>query len=455
MNSTIGKKVKELRKELNMTQAELAEPEMTKSMLSHIEKGYSNPSMKSLQFIANKLNKPIAYFLEDESTNITELDYNSNLPIDTIMNELSNIDDAIQSDKYEFAINKIKELLRRYDFNTGSKLYGDIVFRLACCYIHIGEFNEGERNIHICLKIYTDNKLYIEASKTYLKLLKKHTTNYDYDKCIDIIDKCYDLYNKSTSKDIFLEIQLLIFQPMFYFAVGDFDKTINICKKAIAISHKNNIYYMLDDAYRTIALTYLIKEDYNNFLINLDAAKKYADFTGKELNKVKIIHNYAKYENMVNNPQEALKYLNEYDTNCYKKTFYYYLEHGKAQYLLGNYEEALSDFFKITYKEEIKYLLDRIYILTSKIYKGLIYSKLKQFDKAINELENVIKEFDAYSNIKYKGFLKYMYKQLSFAYESLSEVYSIKNDFQKAYSLLKKSNELKEKNVNTASQIML
>lgn len=52
MDSSLGNKIKALRKELKMTQSQLAEPEMTKSMVSQIENGQAMPSMKNLQFIA-------------------------------------------------------------------------------------------------------------------------------------------------------------------------------------------------------------------------------------------------------------------------------------------------------------------------------------------------------------------------------------------------------------------
>ena len=73
---TVGEKIKTLRKELNMTQSELAGEEMTKSMLSQIENNVSNPSMKTLQYIAKVLNKPISYFLEDKLEDTLSLKQN-------------------------------------------------------------------------------------------------------------------------------------------------------------------------------------------------------------------------------------------------------------------------------------------------------------------------------------------------------------------------------------------
>ncbi len=65
MAQSLGEKIKALRKELNMTQTDLAGSEMTKSMLSQIENNLATPSMKNLQYLASKLGKSMAYFLDD------------------------------------------------------------------------------------------------------------------------------------------------------------------------------------------------------------------------------------------------------------------------------------------------------------------------------------------------------------------------------------------------------
>lgn len=67
MKKSLGEKIKNLRKEMKLTQTDLAGNEMTKSMLSQIENNLATPSMKNLLYIASKLGKPASYFLEDAS----------------------------------------------------------------------------------------------------------------------------------------------------------------------------------------------------------------------------------------------------------------------------------------------------------------------------------------------------------------------------------------------------
>jgi len=198
MNPIIGKRIKELRKELSMTQAELAKPEMTKSMLSHIENGYANPSVKNLQYIANKLNKSVSYFFKEDENSCR---YEDDLPIEEIIETLINIDYLIEKKKYELAKVELKKLLDLYKFHGNSKIYADILFRLATCHINSCEYNEGEKIIEICSKAYIDNELYIDAAKVYMKLLNEPLKKFEYNKCLEILNIAYEIYKKSCSDD--------------------------------------------------------------------------------------------------------------------------------------------------------------------------------------------------------------------------------------------------------------
>lgn len=63
----IGKKIRKLRLQLGLSQTQLAGKEMTRSYISLIEKGKATPSEKTLAIIAQRLGKPVEYFLNDES----------------------------------------------------------------------------------------------------------------------------------------------------------------------------------------------------------------------------------------------------------------------------------------------------------------------------------------------------------------------------------------------------
>ncbi len=63
----LGERVRAARKELGLSQAQLAGEELTKGFISQLESGLVRPSIRSLQLIAGRLGKPLDYFLGDES----------------------------------------------------------------------------------------------------------------------------------------------------------------------------------------------------------------------------------------------------------------------------------------------------------------------------------------------------------------------------------------------------
>ena len=66
MKERIGRKVKNLRQEKLLTQSELAGDKITRSMLSLIEHGNSEPSLSSLSYLADRLHVSPAFLLADE-----------------------------------------------------------------------------------------------------------------------------------------------------------------------------------------------------------------------------------------------------------------------------------------------------------------------------------------------------------------------------------------------------
>lgn len=62
---SIGKKIKEIRTEKKMTQAQLADGFITRNMLSQIENGLATPSFATLSAIAGKLGYPIEFFVSE------------------------------------------------------------------------------------------------------------------------------------------------------------------------------------------------------------------------------------------------------------------------------------------------------------------------------------------------------------------------------------------------------
>jgi len=62
--SSLGERIRGRRKELGLTQTELGGGNLTKGFISLVEKGRAKPSLQTLLLLAERLQKPVGYFLE-------------------------------------------------------------------------------------------------------------------------------------------------------------------------------------------------------------------------------------------------------------------------------------------------------------------------------------------------------------------------------------------------------
>ena len=63
----LGKRLRQTRLELGMSQRQLCGEMITRNMLSQIENGSARPSMDTLRYLAQRLGRPVSYFLEEDA----------------------------------------------------------------------------------------------------------------------------------------------------------------------------------------------------------------------------------------------------------------------------------------------------------------------------------------------------------------------------------------------------
>ena len=69
----LGEKIRLARQALGLSQRQLCGEEITRNMLSLIENGAAKPSVKTLALLAERLGKPMSYFLDDSAPDPGEL----------------------------------------------------------------------------------------------------------------------------------------------------------------------------------------------------------------------------------------------------------------------------------------------------------------------------------------------------------------------------------------------
>lgn len=70
----LGKRIKECRLALGLSQRQLCGDYMTRNMLSQIESGTARPSMDTLAYLAQRLGKTVSFFLEEQTVTSPNLE---------------------------------------------------------------------------------------------------------------------------------------------------------------------------------------------------------------------------------------------------------------------------------------------------------------------------------------------------------------------------------------------
>lgn len=124
--STLGYKIRKLRKENNLTQTELGQKlSIKKSTISKYENDINIPATNILNKMADIFNVPLDYLLNETSNKTSNVDYNNydlnkkdikdiEKSLDSIMNDLDNLDDSIL---YNGPLDQIDKSLIKNAFN--------------------------------------------------------------------------------------------------------------------------------------------------------------------------------------------------------------------------------------------------------------------------------------------------------------------------------------------------
>ncbi|MDF2985089.1 MAG: family transcriptional regulator [Eubacterium sp.] len=437
MINKVGEKIKATRKALNMTQSELAGSDLTKSMLSQIENNVSNPSFKTLQYLAGRLNKPVSYFLDDDSLPQT----NSPLNLDGNNNVIETITALIDDDKLDAAQDMVSDYAGNEPGN--SKITAALMFKLGSRLLKKNKISKGRDYLGFSIDMYSKAKLNIEAAKACIELAFSYYQEFDYPKCCELSDKAFDLYNKEINKDPLFEIELYYYKILILFAIGDIKNASIAISESIHLSSQTSVYFKTGELYRLNAIfTYLTNntEEYHKCI---EKATQFARFTEDNICLGKIYSVKALFSLDNNNWEEALECAKNTRIQFGRETYIYYLITGKALFLAGKYQQAYENIIKVDYPSSEKHKFDYLNMWSSKVYEGMILNKLGRYDDAVAAVKIGIERMSLFKESKF----------LLRAYKALSDIYSEANDFKNAFIYLKSANELQEK-INNDKNIL-
>lgn len=393
--ATLGEKIKALRKEKKLTQTELAGSELTKSMLSQVENGKATPSMKTLQYIAEKLECETSFLLEEDEGEIVEL-------IQKMERLIKNKCDEV----YETLLPIVQKELPS-TLNT-ARLYKQFITAAAV----MNDYNI-EYYVETAVSIFEKYTLYRESTETKLLFYYMLFKQKKYKECLQMIATIRDEYKaKNLEMDLITHIQLYLKEAIILLAYGNYEKCEKVILDALAFSKKHQVYYKTDEFYRILSYQKIITTDKEQYLYYIKKSEQFAIFTEDTLSAANIDILKAYYYNTVTNEYTiALEHLEQFRKKLKNDPIFqddglYYLEKGKSLYGLKCYKEALETLKHATIPDYMSHPLDQSWVLTAGSYRALCYIELQDKKSALTEAKEAVQAIDSYPDSIFTSFIK-------------------------------------------------
>jgi transcriptional regulator with XRE-family HTH domain len=396
--STIGEKIRQLRLSKGMTQSQLAGEHITKSMLSQIENGKAQPSMGSLQYLAQQLGLEVSQLLEEDGS----------AEIGTLLRA---VEELCKRKDYAKVISKVEPLLETklpFILDTARLMEN---YAEACYYTLNAN---GDRAVDKAVAIYDHFGLYIEAAKAKYIMYSLLFTKSQYGASLDLIRDVWRQYkDKQSSRDILFELNLHYAEAASLSAIGYYEESKNVLLAAISLSHDEKVYHLTDHFYRLLATNNYTIHDDDQFRYNLSKARQFAQFT-EDRNSLELIElAQVAYLNWKGQYSESLELIEPYKDLEHKEMVgYWFLQKGISYFGLGRYAESLEAMSHVTMPDNIHHPMNKASIHSAGAYIASIYAKQGEYDRARRLIAEVYAIMKTFPPSPYFSFVEETYHEL-------------------------------------------
>ena len=231
--STLGERIKERRKIIGLTQSDLAGSNLSSGMVSLIERNLTNPSLKTIEQLSEKLGVSVNYLLNNEETDINNIE-NKQISLNMLKG-------LIKAQKFEEAERILKEVNSQ----------GEIDSTLAGMYYKLkGELELEKKEFNLAIDSFEQALLYLntyelnEYVDVYYHLANCYVKIENFRKSIELSLQGILLLNTShTDTNVLLKLKLLYLQSYSYCRIREFKKGLQVIEEAKEIMNETNCYY--------------------------------------------------------------------------------------------------------------------------------------------------------------------------------------------------------------------
>ncbi|MBS7531289.1 tetratricopeptide repeat protein [Hazenella sp. IB182353] len=400
----LGNKIKEMRKSLGMSQSQLGGTDMTRAYISMIEKGNATPSHKALAIIAERLGKPIQYFLEDKHDHQME---RALITLNSARQKIENnhIDEGVHLAKQAIQLTTDPYLIGESALLIGYAYFGTDLFKDALQYYKLAlpEFMKLAHSEKIVSAL-------VGCGSSSFKMQDFKAARHFYEKALTYISQ-----NK---KQVQNRVQVLTYLGTTCTRLGEADQAIQIYKEAL-----DEAQYL--DEPRTVGM---LQRGLGGTFLKMGKMEEAMKYTRDALHTFEHIHEeefYMSLHNLAIIESSTGFYRQSYENLA--KCLQYYQKTKNVELQAYIMEEMAIYWFKRGNDQEAKQMCNKTllllenddnYMMRANLYRlmGKIHHAEGEYDTAHFFLRM---SYDSYQNLHLANEADKTYKLLSEVKEHL------------------------------------
>lgn len=403
---TLGERIRKLRRQQKLTLEGLAGNNLTKGMLSLIENNKANPSMESLNYIAERLGVEVTELLEEVSTKELR-------EVLEKAEKLYHTEFSALTDEYAQLITLVEPYLSKLTQGYEAARLLEIYSR--CLYL---EKKEGWQELSDqAAAIY--QQLNITSRRADIGIFRALVmfAEHDYAKSLEIL--LHERFNAEASNAFIDPMTRLDFdyvEAVLHFAVGDSKSAIEVMKSGIEFSKEQQVFYRIAEIYRLAVAHAMMKKEYQEYAYYLKKLTQYGEFAeDKEVVffiKFSEIHYLNSFKKSYTKALSLLDlYLENYEIATYYHPFLN-LEKGKSLFGLKDFDKALELLEKVTIADHIHHPFDLSMFYEKDTYIALCYMNLGNQEKAFQHAKIAFDNISDMPHTPYKDFITETYEKI-------------------------------------------
>ena len=429
---TLGQKIKQARLEKRLSRQELVGDFITTNMLSKIENDTANPSIKTIEFLAQKLDKPVAFFLES----LVDLDADVQKEGEEAFIHTSIL---FKEDKLDDAISYITEKIKDPVIKSDITHYPKLLYCLGEAMIRTYRLKEGRDILDQALSYLSKNKDYYYMAKTCYLMSTISNGSQETETSEELLYKGLSYILKSHERDILLVLKINYNLGHILFNKGEYNESATYLSKGIGLWKSEHVYYKPGETYMLLGKIYGYEKNFHKAeeslikaisYFNLEDNYSYKASSQKALGVFYIKSNlFAKGRQYLNN---ALEYFQEKGEVIEISS----IQSNMIEALVGeeDYQDAVSLYKKINIDIISQDDKTSLYINIGKCFTAL--NELHLAEDSLTKGENLLVNTN---NLE----------RLSEVYSVLADINSLKGNFKEAYSFSNKAKESIQKLLST------